>query len=193
MKKQLFMILVGAALASNSSGQPVDRNELRVGVGWQSTEMAAYEVALNTFSVLFLQERSRAYPRSNGIYVTYKRRSSRKFALGFASGLTFNKTEKGLFNSDWKTQVYDYAGAMVAVEPTFTYMENATVSLYAVTGLGGVFIFDRRNPATNEKRTPFVTLQLTPIGIRYGRKVGAFAELGYGYKGIVNFGISTKF
>jgi hypothetical protein len=37
------------------------------------------------------------------------------------------------------------------------------------------------------------TGQLTPFGIRYGKNTGAFAEIGWGYKGILNLGVSAKF
>lgn len=36
-------------------------------------------------------------------------------------------------------------------------------------------------------------LQVTPIGIRAGSTVAAFIEVGYGYKGLVNMGLSLKF
>ena len=40
---------------------------------------------------------------------------------------------------------------------------------------------------------PQITGQVTPFGMRIGRKLGGFLELGYGYKGIFNFGCSYRF
>jgi hypothetical protein len=37
------------------------------------------------------------------------------------------------------------------------------------------------------------TTQLTPIGLRAGKKTAAFVEIGYGYKGIANLGLSSRF
>ena len=38
-----------------------------------------------------------------------------------------------------------------------------------------------------------VAMQFTPIGIRYGKSFGGFAEIGAGYKGVINFGVNVKF
>jgi hypothetical protein len=35
--------------------------------------------------------------------------------------------------------------------------------------------------------------QITPFGIRTGQKLGFWAEIGYGFKGLLNAGLSLKF
>ena len=37
------------------------------------------------------------------------------------------------------------------------------------------------------------TFQATAFGVRFGKKVYGFAELGCGYKGILSIGIGTRF
>ena len=37
-----------------------------------------------------------------------------------------------------------------------------------------------------------ITIQICPIGISFGGKLRGFAELGFGYKGIFNGGLSLK-
>jgi hypothetical protein len=38
-----------------------------------------------------------------------------------------------------------------------------------------------------------LVLQVTPVGISFGKKIKVFAEAGYGYKGILNTGIQAGF
>jgi hypothetical protein len=38
-----------------------------------------------------------------------------------------------------------------------------------------------------------VAFQATAFGVRFGKQVYGFAELGCGYKGILNVGIGTRF
>ena len=39
----------------------------------------------------------------------------------------------------------------------------------------------------------FVNYQFNVLGFRVGKKFAGFAELGYGYKGIINAGVSYQF
>jgi hypothetical protein len=39
----------------------------------------------------------------------------------------------------------------------------------------------------------YPTFQITPFGVRAGKQTGVFAEIGYGYKGIINLGLSSRF
>ncbi len=45
----------------------------------------------------------------------------------------------------------------------------------------------------NGESTQYFTGQLTAVGFRVGKTLAGFAELGFGYKGIVNAGLSYQF
>ena len=85
-----------------------------------------------------------------------------------------------------------------AVEPIFNYMYRPSCQLYGYFGLGGTIvtfgnvIFDDGSNA-NISRVPYVNVHITPIGVRFGNEFGGFVEIGYGYKGILNAGISYRF
>jgi hypothetical protein len=38
----------------------------------------------------------------------------------------------------------------------------------------------------------YFAYQFTPLGVRTGQKVAFWAELGYGYKGLLNAGVSIR-
>ena len=58
-----------------------------------------------------------------------------------------------------------------------------------VTGASG----DNTAQPGDESKATKIAYQLTPIGISVGKGFGVFAEVGYGYLGIVNGGIRITF
>ena len=81
----------------------------------------------------------------------------------------------------------------------FTYYQTPFVQLYSGLSLGV-----RMNIESKKATLPFdsfaptignvgVAFQATAFGVRFGKQVYGFAELGCGYKGILNVGIGTRF
>lgn len=81
----------------------------------------------------------------------------------------------------------------------FTYYQTNFVQLYSGLSLGV-----RMNVETKNSILPYdsfapsignvgVAFQATAFGVRFGKQVYGFAELGCGYKGILNVGIGTRF
>jgi len=86
-----------------------------------------------------------------------------------------------------------------APEVTFAYMdtwqENVRVKLYGAASYG-ITIFQNNNLRTDQADNSGVWaygFQATPIGVRVGRQVAAFLELGVGYKGLFHGGIAIRF
>ena len=85
-----------------------------------------------------------------------------------------------------------------AIEPVFNYVYKPAFQLYGYVGLGGTVVtfssvkFDDGSKP-DISRLPFINAHVTPLGIRFGKGFGGFAEIGYGYKGILNAGISCRF
>jgi hypothetical protein len=79
------------------------------------------------------------------------------------------------------------------------WIQAPFISLYSSLGFGVNYT---RIKNTLDEHLPFVQLnenkntlayQITPIGIRIGKRIGGYAEVGYGYKGIVCGGLSYRF
>ena len=81
----------------------------------------------------------------------------------------------------------------------FTYYQTNFVQLYSGLTLGL-----RMSVESRESTIPYtsfapaidnygVAFQATAFGVRFGKQVYGFAELGCGYKGIFNLGIGTRF
>ncbi|WP_157488336.1 hypothetical protein [Dyadobacter crusticola] len=129
---------------------------------------------------------------SSSFSITYRYQVTRRFAIGVTAA-----TSNG---NSYKTSYYDFqrtdkhGNLMMAFEPKITYADAPHVTLYAAAGIGGLFVrIKDQRLATDAKLYATPTFQITPFGIRVGKKVGGFAELGYGYKGVVSIGINTRF
>lgn len=72
------------------------------------------------------------------------------------------------------------------------------VQLYSGLGIGYTFGSESLNPAVDSGKTTSTgtinsfAWQVNVIGIRVGKAIAGFAEFGYGYKGIVNIGLSIQ-
>lgn len=89
-----------------------------------------------------------------------------------------------------------------APEATYAYYDNKDarirVKMYGSASLG-LTVFDdfaiSRDLYTyhRDESGAKITGHISPFGIRIGRKLGGFMELGLGYKGLFNFGMSYRF
>ncbi|KQS32924.1 hypothetical protein [Dyadobacter sp. Leaf189] len=129
---------------------------------------------------------------SSSFAITYRYQVTRRFAIGVTSA-TSNGTSYKADYYDYQ-RAYKHTNLIMAFEPKITYADTPDVTLYAAAGIGGLFVrLKDQRLATDAKLYAVPTFQVTPFGIRVGKKVGGFAEIGYGYKGLVSFGINTRF
>lgn len=88
-------------------------------------------------------------------------------------------------------QVNDYY--TLAAETSFAFLIKERIKLYALVGAGATFVVVKsKEYASNTSASSHGTIfnfQITPIGFRYGKKWGGFAELGFGYRGLASFGV----
>ncbi len=92
-------------------------------------------------------------------------------------------------------------GTFVSIVPEFTaaYMDTRNslirIKLYGAASLGINNYADARNGYGHKDQSGLKlwAFQATPIGLRWGRQFAWFAELGFGYKGIVHGGVELRF
>lgn len=75
------------------------------------------------------------------------------------------------------------------------YLNRRNIQVYGIYGLG-VFVLRGRDTyspyyAPDRKGTS-LSMQIAPIGIKVGNKIGGFFEAGIGYKGVFNAGIVAQ-
>ncbi len=197
MKKLFLTSAICLLLSIGSNAQQNYRHEVRLSAGLWASEYAAVEGYANLLVMFLLRETIKPYQRSNGLYGTYRYRISRRFSAGVTAGATLLNTDESLFGYSPESGDYRYISALFAAEAQFHYFDGPIWCLYSMAGGGVGNAFERNSAAASgvveKSRSPLMIMQISPIGIRCGKTVGIFAELGYGYKGILNTGISVRF
>jgi opacity protein-like surface antigen len=79
----------------------------------------------------------------------------------------------------------------------YKWINGSAVKLYSGVGAGICYYHSKGTSAfTSDVRTNneiFFAFQVNALGIRLGKKLGFFIELGLGYNGIINGGLSLEF
>lgn len=194
MKKLFLAFFICLLFSRGSYAQYGYKHDIQLGAGLWTSEYAALEGYINLFMILILKETVTPFERGNGLYGTYRYRVSRRISAGLTTGATLLNTGEPVFHDSGTSGDYRYVSALLAAEAQFHYIDRPQWSLYGIAGagLGRTFAKNYGTVTSEKNKYPLVTIQVTPIGLRYGKTVGLFAELGYGYKGIVNTGISLR-
>jgi len=105
-------------------------------------------------------------------------------------------TENPTTSSDNEWRVHNRYFYTMALDFNWNYVNKPAYQLYGNIGLGASIVQFSDNKTTNPdehlKQFPFLNMHLSPLGIRFGETIGCFAEIGWGYKGFLNAGISIK-
>ena len=152
-----------------------------------------FSVAYGYYSIYSLVDHGsdprNPYNASSGVgMINYKYYLCKKLTIGMGIGYENIST----------------SGSYLTFTPEFTYTyfdnphDRIRVRLYGGASLGltvydDFFVYHDLYSHHTDLSGPSVTGQITPLGMRIGRKLGGFVELGLGYKGLFNFGCSYRF
>jgi hypothetical protein len=193
MKIRLLLTSIAYLLLSASTySQTQEKGELQISFGPLARNQIATDILLNIGRTL-LREPIRNVAFSKKVSATYRYQTSKKLVVGFNAGIGWgDASKKYLFAERFN---YRHKSYMMSFEAKFNYISKPNIELYYFAGGGGVLIRERRlDLATNQYETfMYPTFQITPFGVRAGKQTGVFAEIGYGYKGIINLGLSSRF
>ncbi|MFS4467502.1 hypothetical protein [Maribacter sp. 2210JD10-5] len=94
-----------------------------------------------------------------------------------------------------KSRIYS-----IALESDYSYINRKHFKVYSGVGLGYRMVDTKSKPTAastdtkiSNERTHGLAYHINGIGIRAGRAIGVFVEVGYGYRGIINAGLSIQF
>lgn len=169
--------------------QDKGKTELNFGAGMMASENAFADAIVLSLSAL-INDPEDVRVTGAAWSLTYKYYVSDKLAIGGSS--VYNPSSDRWIpdfssNDSWKRRSLTTAG-----EATLFWVKRKEFQFYATAGLG--FFVKRKTLYEMQSDTDFgYTFQTTPVGLRIGNKVGMFMELGYGYKGVFNGGLSVRF
>lgn len=86
---------------------------------------------------------------------------------------------------------YEWNGFYLMADSRYYYFHRKYFQLYSGLNAGLAILTDK-GTSSPETTTGFA-LQINALGFRVGKKIGVFAELGFGYRGVFNGGISARF
>jgi len=180
-------------LGFTCQAQPDTNREIQIGYSPWARERFVNDALRLLFFRTLNTTPSRKMDFSDSFSVSYRYQLRSKFSIGLTGAVTAGESYRQyLFESPSN---YQDRSVLIAFETKFIYMNKSRLSMYSLAGLGSMLRYEKdlEKPETRTRTLLRPTGQLTPFGIRYGKNTGAFAELGWGYKGILNLGVSVKF
>nr|WP_315028735.1 outer membrane beta-barrel protein [uncultured Chryseobacterium sp.] len=169
----LLSLLIGSSLFKS---QTKGSSEIKISYGLgTSTDF------INTFNTIFTLGYGPYEKKNSGAFIIeYNYAVKDRWVVG--ADLVYQQmTREYLDESSEKSHNYT-----VAVKSDYNYISKPKFRMYSGLGLG-LTMEKSSNPSQNMSHFNF---QLTGLGIRLGGRLGVNAELGFGYKGIVNAGLA---
>ncbi len=198
MKRTVFLLaLVVSFFALKAQYASYDHHDISMSYGLFTSDQF-----MNVESTMLNEQfDDKRYVRDNfsstgGVYLSYKHINHLvDFWWGFSMGYEQNKSEiyyLGQYAGELKRTFYT-----LALESQFRYVNFGVVQVYSGIGLGlsyGQESLSATDYHLEESSGDIFRLayQLNVAGVRIGKKIAGFAEFGYGYKGIVNVGLSVQ-
>lgn len=128
--------------------------------------------------------------------ISYAYDISNSFSMGMT--LSYLKAsgdyyKSGEFVGDQRINYYS-----VGADATFYYMKKTHIKMYGLIGVGASFVDEEdRSVVPEGKNTDnsfaYINFQISPFGIAAGgERIGAFAEFGFGYRGLFSTGLYVR-
>lgn len=192
-KPVLILFLLIHLLTSKATSQP-GYHELSVSYGvLSSTEMVRNGLMDFMYGFLFLTKETTNSKVTGPVLFSWKYIPKSRWGFGIVAGRVKGSYDDiiGSYFFEGQTIMHvKYSTFTIAPEIDFRYFQREKLHLYSSAAVGLTFLSEEVY-GTTEKRN-HSDFHLSLIGLRYGQNIGAFAELGFGFKGLINFGINLK-
>ncbi len=196
--KIITVILAWSAIATGSA-QEKGSSELSLGYGRPTSneiENTLGEVLTTIVSLGTVTYTDTEY--TGAVHAKYKYAVADNLLIG-VSGAYEEVEDKERFGADIvaerKSKIYS-----IAVESDYSWINKGYFRVCSGVGLGyrmvdvkSISTTASANSKLSGERAHGLGYHINAIGIRAGKTIGVFAEAGYGYKGIVNAGLSIQF
>jgi hypothetical protein len=196
-KTLIALCLTIAFSSGNIKAQENERkHEISVGFGIWSTSNLAFgfgDSFANSFdfagAVKFKEQAA-----SPVYHVNYKYLLTPRFNIG--GTLIFGtETGKGMIGNQYDGKLSRHYSNL-AVEASYKYINKKYFKMYALGGIGYLYLSQTYKPENREKDRQSlhaIDFQVSPFCVKVGDKIGGYFEAGFGYKGIVNAGVFWGF
>jgi hypothetical protein len=130
---------------------------------------------------------------SGAPFLSYHFAPRGRFGFGIAAG-TY-RTTGGLTTLGSPAGTFKETNTIAALEMDYRWVYKPSFQLYSGLGAGLRFRKGQYDVGDELETTnnTFPTFHVNALGLRFGKQVGLFFELGFGYKGVLNGGLSAQF
>ncbi len=192
--KKFFTTFFLASMLLVSIHAQEKRHEIYAGCGVlnTSTFVSAFSDVISSALTAGMYSSNEKF--SPTFHAGYKYLPSKHIAIGLTYAYThgtadayLDKELSGHFKNNYHT---------LAAEFDYRYISTEKFKLYSTAGVGATFFTQKYEPSSgdsDQSNLVNVDFQISPIGIKYGNSFGVFAEVGFGYKGIVCAGLFARF
>lgn len=192
--KKLFLFITALTLCVSTSVAQ-EKNSISLGYGFLSLEQAAYSLGTSLLGAASGPKRGAdmSLGFTGPLVLSYHRtmENNQRFSLG-GSLVLF---DHGKVTHKEDGDIVSFNAFTFAPEAKFKYLNSDNkFNIYGLLGAGVTFLQSKDyEDSNNDKSSVHFNFQATPLGIEYGGSVKGFAELGFGYKGILNVGVNFGF
>ena len=195
MKKVVGIVL--ACLLAGSVSAQGHRHQVHTGYGAFSTSNfldAFARVLASGASLMHYTSKNSSY---SGIFQAgYKYEVARRLDLGATYSYGTGKSDAfygGKYAGQFKNQYHT-----ISADADYRYVSWGRWALYASVGIGATIYRQQYEPENTDKerdsdRIVHFNFQASPLAIKYGNRIGLFAEIGAGYRGLVQGGAFVRF
>lgn len=170
-------------------------NEVYAGVGLLTTNMLlnlGSEILVTGFSAGHV-----TYPNSKGIPtigIGYKIAPADRWMVSFDTYYEASKSE--VFFDDVPNGNVRYSYLTLGLGTDYHYVSGSWFQMYSGLGIAYSFEnarYDGSNNDIQDTKHSYINFHLNALGFRFGKAFAVFAEVGFGYKGLLHAGLSYQF
>ncbi|MBN2199323.1 MAG: hypothetical protein JW747_05675 [Candidatus Aminicenantes bacterium] len=194
--KPAALLAIAALLCLPTFGTAqTPRHEISLSYGIITLDQIVDILENATIAVLTLGSYNKEINQFGGApFLTYRYSPRGRFSAGIAAGTYSTRGDLLLMGEVEGT--FKESNFVGAGEIAYRWINGRSLQLYSGLGAGLTFKNGTYSVAGSPDETKSrirATFHVNVIGFRLGRNFGFFGELGAGYKGIVNIGLSGRF
>ena len=192
IRPALVLLLAALVLTAPVFGQ-TRRHDLSVSYGALSIDQMSDILQDVLTVVLTLGTFNKTDAKYTGVpFLTYHYSANSRFGFGAAVG-TY-KASGTLQAGGEDVGTYEERNTIGAVELDYRWVMRPGLQIYSGVGFGLRYRHGTYQTEGSSEVNKFLpTFHINALGVRFGRKVGFFFELGAGYKGVLSAGLNAQF
>jgi hypothetical protein len=190
MKKAVLLALSLLVVSSATAWSQDYRHEVSVGVGLGTVPQISNSFMLPFFLIISMGTVREEVVAKPALTVYYRYHASRLISVG--GNFAYQKFDRELYFLDETVSKnsINYYTFMGRVD--FNYVRTRLVRMYSGIALGLYNASESGERVEDDSETK-VGLQVNAVGLRVGKQLAGYLELGFGFNGILAAGITYEF